>query len=248
MFLTTRGLVLREAKYKEADKILTVLTEDEGKITVSARGARRKGSRISAAAQHLTYSEMTLFGNRGRWSLNEAESLEQFLGLREDIGLLALGDYFTQLLEALSDEDSPNPRMLRLGLNALYALSRRLYPPEQIKAVFELRLMCLAGYEPFLDGCAVCGETEIVDALFSLNGGVLHCRTCRDGHVGVSLPVGPDALAALRYIVRAEPKKVFSFSLGEEAQKQLSDVCEGYVLSQLERGFSALDYWKAVKL
>lgn len=247
MFLTTKGLVLREAKYKEADKILTVLTESEGKLTVSARGVMRKGSRLSAASQHLTYSEMTLFGNKGRWSLNEAETLEQFIGLRQDIGILALGDYFAELLEALSDEDSPNPQMLRLGLNALYALSRGKYPPEHIKAVFEMRLMCLAGYEPFLDGCGVCGAGAAEDMLFSLGGGMLHCRTCRDGHTGASLPLCPDSVSALRYIAWSDPKKIFAFSLSGDAAKRLYDVCEGYVSAQLERGFSALEYWKTVK-
>ena len=82
MFLTTRGLVLREVRYKESDKILTVLTQHEGKVTVRARGALRKGSRITAATQLLTYSDMTIFENRGRRTLNEASTVEEFLGLR----------------------------------------------------------------------------------------------------------------------------------------------------------------------
>ena len=72
MFNTTNALVLRETRYKEADRILTLLTDKEGKITVKARGALRKSSKTAAATQQLTYSEMTLFGNRGRWTVNEA--------------------------------------------------------------------------------------------------------------------------------------------------------------------------------
>ena len=157
MFLTTRGLVLREVRYKEADKILTVLTQHEGKVTVRARGALRKGSRITAATQLLTYSDMTIFENRGRRTLNEASTVEEFLGLRADLGAFALGSYFAELLETVSAEEYPDPPVLQLGLNSLYALSRALCPPEQIKAVFELRLMCLAGYEPDLSCCAQCG-------------------------------------------------------------------------------------------
>ena len=100
MYKTTRALVLREVKYKEADKILTILTEDEGKMTVKARGALRKSCRYGAAAQALSFSEMTLFGNAGKWSINEAETIEQFLPLRADIELLALGSYFVEVLEA----------------------------------------------------------------------------------------------------------------------------------------------------
>ncbi|MBR4425060.1 MAG: DNA repair protein RecO [Oscillospiraceae bacterium] len=124
MYLTTKALVLREVRFKEADKMLTVLTPTEGKLSVRARGALRKGSRFGAAAQQLCYSEMTLFGNAGRWSLNEARTLEQFLPLRADLGLLALGSYFAELLETVSDMDEPDPALLQLGLNSLYALGR----------------------------------------------------------------------------------------------------------------------------
>lgn len=248
MFLTTKALVLRETKYKDADKILTVLTAGEGKLTVKARGALRKSCKYGAAAQALCYSEMVLFGNGGKWSINEAETIEQFLPLRQDIAALALGMYFAEMLEAVSDEDSPNPDLLQLGLNSLYALSRGMYDPRLIKAVFELRLMCLSGFEPDLYGCTACGEETPEDALFSLKGGVIHCRSCAPGAAGVSMPLCREALDAMRYIAFAEPKKIFAFSIPEPALRQLGDIAEAYVAAQLERGFSALDYWKSVSL
>lgn len=246
MFLTTRALVLREVKYKDADKLLTVLTEGEGKLTVKARGALRKGCKYGAAAQMLCYSEMTLFQNAGKWSMNEAETIEQFLPLRDHIALLALGTYFAELLEAVSDEDDPNPALLRLGLNSLYALSRALYPPERVKAVFEWKLMCLSGFQPQLDACPACGTRDPEDPMLALHGGTLHCRKCPPGAVGRSVPLSQDALAALRYIVRADLKKVFSFRVPPAADKLLGDVAEQYVQAQLERGFGALEYWKQV--
>lgn len=128
MFNTVQALVLREVRYKEADKILTLFTKSDGKITAKARGALRKGSKITAATQQLTYSEMTLFGNRGKWSVNEASVIESFDGLRNDIADFALGCYFAECLEALGVEDQPDEAMLQLGLNSLYALSRKMYP------------------------------------------------------------------------------------------------------------------------
>ncbi len=246
MYLNAKALVLRETKYKDADKILTVLTAEEGKLTVKARGALRKSCKYAAASQILCYSDMTLFGNKGKWSLNEAQTIEQFLPLREDIEYLALANYFADLLDAVSDEDSPNPEVLQLGLNSLFALSRKLYKSEHIKAVFELRLMCLSGFEPDLYGCVSCGEEIPSDALFSLKGGVMHCRGCSPGSVGISMPASNDTIEAMRYICLAEPKKIFSFSIPEIAEKQLCDIAEAYVASQLERGFSSLDYWKGI--
>lgn len=239
MFKTVKALVLREVKYKEADKILTVLTESEGKLTVKARGALRKSCKFGAAAQMLCYSEMTLFENRGKWNVNEAETIEQFLPLRGDIEALALGSYFAEALETVSDEDSPGGALLRLGLNSLYALSTGKWPQEHVKAVFELRLMCLSGFLPDLDG-----EGE----LFSLNGGRLHRRGEAPGAAGVSLPLGAAAKDAMRYIAAAEPKRIFSFSLPPEDEKQLCDLCEAYMAAQLERGFSTLEYWKRLRL
>mgnify|MGYP002735674925 CR=1 FL=1 len=85
----TCGLVLRETDTRDADKILTVLTPDRGKLAVIARGARRKGSRVAAACQLLAYSEMTLY-ERGQWTmLDAANTIELFDGLRQDLTALS---------------------------------------------------------------------------------------------------------------------------------------------------------------
>ena len=247
MFATTRGLVLREVRYKEADRILTVLTEDRGKLTVKARGALRKGSRLGAASQALCWSEFTLFGNRGRWTADEGSSLEQFLGLREDIAQLALGAYFAELLDTVCAEEMPDAPALQLGLNALYALSRGIYGPEQVRSVFEMRLMCLEGFRPDTDACGVCGRTDPEEPMFAPDDGMIHCRTCGHVSVGASLPLDGEALAALRHIVNAPAKKEFAFAIPEASQEKLSRVCEAYVRRQLDRSFSSLDYYKSVR-
>ena len=247
MYKTLRGLVLREVKYKESSKILTILTEEEGKITAEAKGALRKGAKHGTSAQCLVWSELTFFENRGRYTLTEGSVLEDFAALRADIADYALGCYFAELLENLSDEDSPNAALLHLGLNALFALSRKLYPPEHIKAVFELRLMCLAGFAPALDRCADCGTHTPADPRFSVYGGGVHCSSCRPPAQGKSLPLCQASLAAMRHVCGADPKRIFSFTLDEPSAARFYRVCEEYALAQLDRGFGTLDYWRAVK-
>lgn len=244
MFKTTRGLILREVRYKEADRMLTVLTEDEGKLTVKARGALRARSRVAAATQLLTYSELTLFGARGRWTVNEGLPLEQFLGLRNDLSLLALGSYFAEALEAVSDEDCPDPAVLQLGLNSLYALSAGLCAPEQVKAAFELRLLCLSGYEPDLSVCAACGAEEPESGWFQIAPPRLLCGNCRRvGAFAVPAPV----LAAMRRVVGAEPKRIFSFALDDDSLAAFGRICEACFLAQLDRPFGSLDYYKRIR-
>lgn len=238
--------MLRETEYKDADKLLTVLTKDRGQVTLRARGVRSRSSKLKSGCQLLAFSEFTVFESRGGMVVDEAVPLELFVPLREDIELLALASYFAQVAEVLSQEDEPDRELLSLCLNAMTALCRGR-KPELVKAAFEFRAACLTGYTPMLDGCAVCGDPE--PSRFLLSGGMMQCAGCQpsaDG--GLRLPVSTGTLAALRYLASCEGSRVFSFRLGEGSTKELSDLAESYLLTQLERGFFTLDFYKSLKL
>ena len=244
MHMVTHALVLREVNYKESDKVLTVLTRENGKMTLSARGCRKKGSTIAAASQLLVWSEMTLYEYQGRWAVKEANTEREFAGMRGDLEKLALGCYFAEMAELLSVEDVPAPELLSLLLNSLHALDKLDKPTTLVKAAFEWKAMCLAGYEPVLDACAICGD-EPEEPRFNLSEGVLHCSACREAvGEGISMPLTPAALAAMRHVAYGDPKRLFSFRLDGQSLKQMGDACEAYVLTQLERGFGTLDFYK----
>ncbi len=243
MFLKTDGLVVRQVNYKDNDQILTVLTKEHGLMTLKARGVRSRSSRLKGACQLLAYSEFTVFENRGFHTIDEANAIQMFPELRADIELLSLASYFAQVAEVLSQEDMPNPELLSLTLNALYALCRRLCTPELVKAAFELRAACLGGYTPELSGCAVCGDPE--PDRFDVRGGILCCASCSAGE-GLRLPVSPGSLAAMRYLVSCDAKRLFSFRLEGRAVKELCDLAETYLQTQLERGFYTLDFYKSL--
>lgn len=247
MYINTTGLILRETAYKETSKILTILTAAEGKITAMAKGVRRRGSKMAGGAQLLAFSDMTLSENRGRYVLTEAQSIELFEGLRTDVELLALGSYFAEVMEAVSDEDMQNPGILSLGLNALYALSEKNRDPALVKAAFELRMMCLAGFAPAADGCAACGTDMPDSPVLNLTGGVVLCRKCAAAEPGERAELCPGALAAVQHIITCEPKRVFSFSLGEDSMRRLAHAAESYLLTQLDRSFKTLDFYKSIK-
>ena len=245
MYLTTRGLVLRTTEYKETDRILTVLTAEDGLLTLKARGVRSNRSKLKGACQLLTYAEFTVNEARGFRFISEATSIEMFAGLRNDIVLLALSSYFAQLAEVLSQEDAASPALLSLILNALYALSKLQKPPRLVKAATELRLAAIAGYQPELSGCCVCGSPE--PDRFCIAEGTLECAACRSGD-GVRMPLSPASLAAMRYILSCPEKKLFSFSISGVAEKELCDAAESYLLTQLERSFYTLDFYKSLHI
>ncbi|USF28155.1 DNA repair protein RecO [Firmicutes bacterium ASF500] len=224
MHITTKALVLRTTDYKESDKILTLFTQDQGKLAAAARGCRKKGSAIAAGCQLLAWSEMVLYDYQGRWAVKEAATQRLFQGVRDDIQRLALGCYFAEVAELLAVEGLPSPELLSLTLNSLHALDKMTEKPlPLVKSAFEWKAMALAGYEPLLEDGKVRGE-------------------------GISLPLPPPALAALEHILHGDPKRLFSFQLGEESLKQLADTAEAYLRTQLERGFSTLDYYKSLEM
>jgi len=243
MYFTTDGIILRETAYRDADKLLTVLTPDRGQLTLRARGVRSRRSPLKAACQLLAFSEFTVFENRGRMTLNEADPKLLFMGLRANLELLSLASYFAQVTELVSQEDSPSPELLTLLLNALYALDAQGRPPRLVKAAFELRAACLAGFTPNLSGCASCGSG--VPVVFNLSDGSLRCEDCA-GAEGFCLPVRPGTLAAMRHIVDCEPGRLFSFRLGGESAAGLAELTENYLLNQFERSFDTLDFYKSL--
>lgn len=245
MYLTIQGLVLRVTDYNDRDALLTLLTKKHGKLTVKAHGLRRKNSPLTAPCQLLAFGEFTLFENRGYYTVNEAHSIELFQNLRRDLLKLSLGTYFAQAAEVISQEDMPNPELLSLVLNCLFALSKLEEPPEKVKAVFELRAACIAGYEPDLSGCHACGESYA--QRFDVSAGCLECAAHRSGESdGLRLPVSPGTLDAMRYLALCDPKRLFGFQAGEQTLEQLAQVTEVYLTTQLERGFSTLDFYKSL--
>ena len=244
MYLTIQAIVLRVTDYNDRDALLTVLSRSHGKLTIKARGLRRKNSPVVAPCQLLAYGEFTLFEYKGQYTINEAHSLELFSQLRRDLTKLSLGTYFAQAAEVLSQEDMPNPELLSLLLNCLYALSKLGLDEAKVKAVFELRAACLAGYMPDLFGCHSCGNQN--PERFDISEGLLECQSCRSVGGGIRMPVTSGVLEAMRYICLCDPKKLLSFDIGTENQEKLSNLTEAYLTTQIERGFSTLDFYKSL--
>lgn len=189
----------------------------------------------------MVYSDMTWFEYQGRWTLQEAATLQEFRGVREDLTRLALGSYFAEVCEAVAVEGEDNPELLSLLLNSLYALDTLKKPPELVRAAFDWKCMALAGYAPLLDGCARCGE-EPREPRLNLTAGVVSCAACGDGAA-----LTAEMLCAMRHIVSGDPKRLFSFRLTGEQLGRFAALASDYLTTQLERGFRTLDFYLSVK-
>lgn len=243
MYCVTKALVLRETQYKDNDKLLALLSAEHGLLLARARGVKRKNSKLRSGCQLLCFSEFTLYENKGFYSVNEVDAIEMFTGFRNDIELLSLGSYFCQVLETVATENEPAGELLQLGLNCLYALEKLNKPQLLVKAAFELRLLSLIGYRPDLSACNVCGRDD-ADRLWFRDGTLL-CSGCSKLYgKGTSRSVSEQVLMAMRYILTCDSKRLLSFSLPDIQLNELADVCETYLLEQLEQGFTTLTFYK----
>ena len=241
----TLGLVLKETRYKESDRILTILTPGLGVISASAQSSLRLKSKLFSACGLFCYSEFTLVPGRNMYTVREAAVKNVFHGISSSIEGMSLAMYLAEMAAALTPTGQEAERELRLLLNCLYMLSERSYPCRQLKAIYELRALTLAGYMPDVLACAGCGKYEGGDFYLDPVEGRLLCADCAEKarHI-TNLDNG--ALYALRHICLAEDKKLFGFKISPESLKELSRTSEQYTLAHLEHGLKSLDFLKTV--
>ena len=247
----TDGIVLKEVPVSEADRMVTILTRDHGMVSGFAGNAKRLRSRKAAASAMLCYSHFELFERKGRYIVDSAEAIEMFLGLRQDVVRLSLAAYFAELTRCLVPEGEGGEDYLRLLLNSLHLLAGEKRPAALIKAVFELRMLELAGHMPDLVGCTCCGAYE---GAFSLLPGraVLCCHACAERQPEMQdgeqpMPLLPGVLAAMRHILYSDERRIFDFTLSEEGLQALERTVERYLRIQLDRGFSTLDFYRSMQ-
>lgn len=245
MPIATTGLVLRQVKLGEADQILTLLTPDLGVISASAKGSLRLKNKLFSACGHFSYSEFVLTSGRSHYFVDDAQVKKVFYGVSSTVEGLALASYMAEVAAELSPAPPEAEAQLRLLLNCLYMICEKKRPWRQLKAIYELRALCLAGYMPDVLACSACGKYDGCSFYFSPAEGRLLCAVCADRER--HLPnLDPGALYALRHICLSEDNKLFSFSLADASLKNLSGVCEQYLLTHLEHGLKTLDFLKTV--
>ena len=229
----TMGLVLKETRYREADRILTILTPKLGVITAMAANSLRLKSKLFSACGLFCYSEFTLVPGRNMYTVREAEVQNIFHGVSSSIEGVSLAMYLTEMAAALSPTGDEAARELRLVLNSLYMISEHRTDLRVIKAVFELRTMSECGFMP-----------QIVFYLDAQEG-LLLCAACA-AKAGKNCNLDKAALFALRHICLVEDKKIFAFKISVGSLAKLSAVAENYALTHLDKPLKSYAFLKSV--
>lgn len=256
MTTEVRGLVIRTVNIKETDRLVTIFTEEHGVMTALARGARSLKSRKLAATVQFCYGRYVLYKQGDKHWIKEAELIENFFDIGKSIEGLALANYIAEVLSDVTVAEADRD-LLRLSLNSLYAISKRLYSVEKIKAAFEIRAVSILGFMPNILSCHICDEKS-GDFFFDIMGGIIECRTCHErreksridyadpheSHIICILSEG--AKTALGYCIYSPIERIFSFNISEEDMRLFARATEEYILNQLGHSYKSLDFYKSV--
>jgi len=246
MQINTDGLVIMEKSVGESDRLITILTRQEGIVRAFAQHAKRLKSKNFSATQLLCYSRFSIYKGRDKYIISDAQPIDVFFDLRRDIERLSLAQYFCELALALAPEETEAGDFLRLTLNALHFLAKALRPNLILKSIVEMRMLSLAGYMPNLICCTDCACYEADVMYFLPKSGVLTCADCYHPTAEPAIALNRGVLTALRHTVYADFDKLFSFQLSREGQLQLSKVSEAYIHNTLERTFPTLDFYNSM--
>lgn len=229
------GVILAENNMGDFDKMLTMLTPNLGKIGCSARGARRPKSLLLAGTQFLCFGEYMLFKSGDHYSINSCETIEMFYNIRTDLDKLTYATYITKIVKDVTTENQNSYNTLKLFLNTLYVISEMDKNLDFVVAVFKLRLLKIIGFAPNIRECTLCqSKQDITHFSFRNNG--FKCSNCAKQDTG-AVKLSGSTQNAIKYIMTADPKKIFSFQLSEKCEKELEIVASIYLNEKLEKEY-----------
>jgi len=240
-YVKAKGIVVREVKVGDYDKILTVVTEELGKISVSARGVRRGGNRYSAGTQVFSYCDWVLFKGRNTYVLNSCEIIDSFYEIRQDLTLLTYAAHMLRLLQDVTYENQPAKDLLEVFIHALKALLGKNRTPSLIVRAFALKTVQLMGLEPHISGCCLCGTKAINYIRFSFSHCGFVCEQCGSS-VEDAVEVKPGTAKALIYVLHAEPARAFGFELSQDVLKNFEEIVDRFIDERLETEYSRIDF------
>ncbi len=247
MQIRVNGLIIMESSLGERDKLITILSKENGLLRAIVRGAKSIRNKNTVATQLFAYSQLILYKNRNGYIVDEADVQEIFFGLRDDICKLGLAQYFCEIALALSPENGDAGDFLRLMLNAFYYIINEKRKQNLIKSVVEIKMSELAGYMPDIVHCCKCGKYEDDVMYLCAEDGKLYCNACKGKSSFLLFPLGKAALTAFRYILYSPFEKIFNFNINDKSLEELNNASEKYIISRTDRSFNTLDFYKSMK-
>jgi DNA repair protein RecO (recombination protein O) len=239
-------VVLRHSDWGEADRLLWLFTRESGKIRAVGKGVRKPRSRKAGHLEPFTRVTLMLALTRDIPLITQAETVDAYLALRDDLLRVGYASYVIELLDRFTYEEGENSALYRLLTDTLSRLNTQPDPLVTLR-YYEIRLLDLVGFRPQLTECARC-EHEIrpEDQYFSAAAGGVLCPNCGANDPSAR-PISMDALRYLRHFQRSSFKDAMRAQLSEAVNIELERLMQYYLTYLLERGLNSPEFVRRVR-
>lgn len=229
-----QAVVLRHWDYGETDRMVILFTKERGKLTALAKGARKPLSRKAGHLEPFTQLSLQLAQGSGIPMIIQAETIEAYLPLRQDLSRLSQALYVLEVLERFTFEGEENRPLYQLAVQTLQRLAA-LYQPQVVLRYFDVQMLSMVGYRPQLCFCVSCkSEIKPADQYFSAALGGVLCPRCGKHEAGV-WAISLNGLKYLRHFQRSSFTEASRVNLSESIGFELENILHGYYAYLLER-------------
>jgi len=154
--IKTKGIIIKRINLGEADKILTIITGDRGKIRVVARGVRRPNAKLSGFLELFRYNDYLLAEGRNLDIITGAATIESFRQISLNLRKIGLAYYVAEIIDKLVEETQEADRVFDLVYAVFKEINSNRLPLDFIKGFFEFNILSALGFKPELNKCIVC--------------------------------------------------------------------------------------------
>lgn len=239
--MKVKGIVIKQVNINESDKILTILTEENGKIEAVAKGCRKPKSQLLASTQLFTVSNFVLYEGRNLSRISQSELLQSFHALRNDLTLLTYATYFAELANVVSLKQIPMRNLFILLCNALYYIVQEKSKVKFIKIAFQLKIANIAGIKPVLDYCACCNEKNQSLDRFSIEAGGLVCIKCFENQRD-SKKIGLGTVEVMKLIYYTKFAQLHTIQINYQILNQMDPIMDQFLETHLDEKFKSLQF------
>lgn len=238
------GVVIKTLDYKENDKLVWIYTEQFGKITSIARGAKKNKNKLFSITLPLCYGDFMIFKGRSLYNLQEGNIISSFQGLLNNLDKLTYSSYLCELIDIALIEGESNPWLFKEFVTTLYLLNTDAIDYELLVRCFEIKLLSATGYGLTLDKCVLCKEKISLSNYISLSyfGGI--CENCNKEH-GIYISKG--SYNALKFLSNTTLDKVFRLNLTKDIKKEIEKVTTFIISSSFAKKPKSLEMLNYLK-
>lgn len=247
MYTKSRCIIIKSIDFKDADKLVTIFSEKEGKIRAVAKGIKKPNSSLRPCVQPFAHSFLFFSQSRELGLITQGRVIDFYGYIRDDINLSLPTIYLMELLDKSLMENVPYARLYQSTIDVLNTLNNTElgYKPLLFR-YYEMLLLIELGYKPVLDKCVLCGTSAGKVNIISISEGGIICENCsKQSHNNIVI-LG-ETLAILRLLSNSNINTLSRVKSSDRALNQIELVLEKYLEYYLERKLKVKDTIKRLK-